>query len=400
MVYLPKEKLLIEADEYTPAPPNTPPPAQPNPNNVNLIEEHRATEAIDRSNPAAARTRVCRWRSYTPRSEQRCRSSSAADRSTSRRRVTWLHCQRPSLLSVFALAFAFGAIIQRTNFCTMGSVADIVTFGDWTRMRQWLLAIAVAILGTEHSGGDRSYRYRRQLLHLATFHAARVCVGGLLFGFGMVLTGGCGSKSLVRAGGGSLKSLVVLLVLGHRGLHHRCAGLLAVFRVGVIEPVGRDGSDSAGLAVAAARHWTVEVRTASWDSRAAVGVLFVVVFRDRSFRTFDNLLAGLGIGAIIVAAWAVSGTIGHVEEHPNTLQEAFLRTNSGRMEALSFVAPVAYTIDYLMFFSDTSKVVTIGIAAVAGMISGSAAYAVAAGSFAGKDFAIPKTPPIIWSARR
>ena len=50
--------------------------------------------------------------------------------------------------SVFALAFAFGAITQRTNFCTMGSVADVVTFGDWTRMRQWLLAIAVAILGT------------------------------------------------------------------------------------------------------------------------------------------------------------------------------------------------------------------------------------------------------------
>ena len=50
--------------------------------------------------------------------------------------------------SIFALAFAFGAITQRTDFCTMGSVADIVTFGDWTRMRQWLLAIAVAILGT------------------------------------------------------------------------------------------------------------------------------------------------------------------------------------------------------------------------------------------------------------
>ena len=50
--------------------------------------------------------------------------------------------------SVFALAFAFGAIVARTNFCTMGSVADIVGFGDWTRMRQWLLAVAVAILGT------------------------------------------------------------------------------------------------------------------------------------------------------------------------------------------------------------------------------------------------------------
>ena len=37
MVYLPKEKLLIEADAYTPLPPNTPPPALANANNVNLI---------------------------------------------------------------------------------------------------------------------------------------------------------------------------------------------------------------------------------------------------------------------------------------------------------------------------------------------------------------------------
>jgi uncharacterized protein len=63
-----------------------------------------------------------------------------------------------------------------------------------------------------------------------------------------------------------------------------------------------------------------------------------------------------------------------------------LRTNSGRMESLSFVAPVAYTIDYLMFFSDTSKVVTIGIAAVLGMITGSTAYALVAGQFRWEGF--------------
>jgi glyoxylase-like metal-dependent hydrolase (beta-lactamase superfamily II) len=38
MAYLPKEKLLIQADAYTPLPPNTPPPATPNANNVNLVD--------------------------------------------------------------------------------------------------------------------------------------------------------------------------------------------------------------------------------------------------------------------------------------------------------------------------------------------------------------------------
>ena len=47
----------------------------------------------------------------------------------------------------FALAVAFGAIAQRTHFCAMGAVADIVNIGDWTRMRMWVLAIGVAMLG-------------------------------------------------------------------------------------------------------------------------------------------------------------------------------------------------------------------------------------------------------------
>ena len=64
------------------------------------------------------------------------------------------------------------------------------------------------------------------------------------------------------------------------------------------------------------------------------------------------MLGGVGIGAVIVAMWWVSGRLGHVAEDPNTLQEAFVATNSQRMESLSFVAPVAYTLDWLMFFSD------------------------------------------------
>ena len=139
--------------------------------------------------------------------------------------------------SVFALAFAFGAITQRTDFCTMGSVADIVTFGDWTRMRQWLLAIAVAILGTNLLAATGIIDTADSFYTSPRFMPLAYVIGGLLFGFGMVLTGGCGSKSLVRAGGGSLKSLVVLVVLGIVA-YISLRGLLAVFRVGVIEPVG------------------------------------------------------------------------------------------------------------------------------------------------------------------
>ena len=297
----------------------------------------------------------------------------------------WVALGNIVVACVFALAFAFGAITARTNFCTMGSIADIVSFGDWTRMRQWLLAIAVAILGTNILAATGVIDTADSFYTSPHFMPLAYLIGGLLFGFGMVLTGGCASKSLVRTGGGSLKSLVVLIVLGIVA-YISLRGLLAVFRVGVIEPVGAQlgtpqdlPSLLAGVGVAK------PILQLGLAALVSAGLL-AVVFRDRSFRTLDNLVAGLGIGAIIVAAWAISGTIGHVEEHPNTLQEAFLRTNSGRMESLSFVAPVAYTIDYLMFFSDTSKVVTIGIAAVLGMITGSAAYALVAGQFRWEGF--------------
>ena len=48
----------------------------------------------------------------------------------------------------FILAFIFGAVGNKTNFCTMGAVSDWVNMGDSSRMRMWLLAIGVAILGS------------------------------------------------------------------------------------------------------------------------------------------------------------------------------------------------------------------------------------------------------------
>ena len=92
-------------------------------------------------------------------------------------------------------------------------------------------------------------------------------------------------------------------------------------------------------------------------------------------RAFNNLPAGGGLGVIVVAAWRVSGRMGHVAEAPSSLQAAFVATNSKRMECLSFVAPVACTLDWLMLFSARSKLLTIGIVSVSGLVAGSAAHA-------------------------
>lgn len=89
----------------------------------------------------------------------------------------------------------------------------------------------------------------------------------------------------------------------------------------------------------------------------------------------------------MVAAWWLSGHWAVVEEHPLTLEHVFLATNSGRAEALSFVTPVAYALDWLMFYSDANKLLTLGIASVAGVIVGAAAQALWTREFRWEGFA-------------
>jgi uncharacterized membrane protein YedE/YeeE len=291
------------------------------------------------------------------------------------------------LWAAFALAVVFGAVAQRTHFCTMGAVSDIVNVGDWSRMRMWALAIGVAMLGFNGMVGLGWVEAGKTLYATPRLTWLSAVVGGLMFGFGMVLASGCGSKTLVRIGGGNLKSLVVFVVLGVAAFA-TLKGITGVARVATVDRVMIDiagGQDLPSLAA----------RMLGWGKAQAALVLGAVLgggliswaLARAEGRSVDVLLGGLGIGAVIVSMWWVSGRLGYVAEDPNTLQEAFVATNSQRMESLSFVAPVAYTIDWLLFFSDKSKVLTIGIVSVLGVVLGSTAVALATRSFRWEGFA-------------
>ena len=291
------------------------------------------------------------------------------------------------LWAAFILSLLFGAVAQRTHFCTMGAISDIVNMSDWTRMRQWGMAVGVAMIGFYTLAVAGVIDPAKTLYASNRFIWLSALSGGLLFGFGMVLASGCGSKTLVRIGGGNLKSVVVFVVMGIAAFA-TLKGITAVLRVATVDRVAIDFASNAALP-----NW---LGTAVGISTAGAGLILALVLGlgliiwallGRDFVRFDNLLAGLGLGAIIAAMWWVSGRLGYVAEHPDTLQEAFLATNSGRMEALSFVSPVAYTIDWLMFFSDKAKVLTLGIVSVFGVVVGSAVYAIATRSFRWEGFA-------------
>jgi uncharacterized membrane protein YedE/YeeE len=286
----------------------------------------------------------------------------------------------------FAVAFVFGAIGQKTHFCTMGAVSDIVNMGDWSRMRMWLLAIGVAILGAGAMHGAGLIDLGKSIYRTPNFIWLSYLVGGATFGIGMVLASGCGSKTLIRIGGGNLKSLVVFLVLALVA-YMTMRGVFGVFRVNVLEKAVitfPGGQDIPALLAAAG----MDPKSAFLLAVLGIGgglTAFCLINRD--FWTLDNVLGGLGTGLAIVAAWYISGHIGYLAEHPDTLEEAFLTTNSGRMESLSFVAPQAYTLELLMLWSDTSRTMTFAIATVLGVIAGSGVWALLAGKFRWEGFA-------------
>lgn len=278
--------------------------------------------------------------------------------------------QSSVLWAAFAVSLAFGFIAQRTHFCTMGAISDIVNMGSWVRMRMWGMAVGVAILGFHGMAWLGWIDPARTIYASGRIIWLSALVGGAMFGFGMVLASGCGSKTLVRIGAGSLKSLVVFFVMGFAAFA-TMRGFVAVARVQTVDRIAFDIQTGASIP-----EWLSHLAGGSTPlvvmSFAAVVALALIgwALLSAEFRTANNLLAGFGIGLVITAMWWVTGRLGFVPEHPETLEAVYLATNSGRMEALTFTAPMAYTLDWLIYYSDTSKLLTVGVVSVFGVVVG------------------------------
>ena len=286
----------------------------------------------------------------------------------------------------FALGGAFGVAAQRSNFCTMGAITDILIMGDWTRLRMWALAAAVSIAGT-------AWLQIAGLIdvHDSIYNGIRLpwlshIVGGLLFGIGMTLASGCGAKTLVRLGSGNLKSLVVFVFLG-LSAYMTLRGLLGAWRTAWLDPVALYLDTHQDIPSLIAARYQLDRHSAGLAcATVGAGSLALFGLSGRDIRRPAPLLGSLTIGACIVAGWYLSGHLGHLAEDPDTLAPAFLATNSGRMESLSFVAPFAYSLDLLMLWTDKSRIVTVGIAAACGVIVGALLAALASRSFRIESF--------------
>lgn len=286
----------------------------------------------------------------------------------------------------FALGSVFGFVGNKTNFCTMGAVSDIVNMGDWTRMRMWLLAIAIAIIGAWAMQLGGLVDMRKSIYTGANLMWLSNIVGGLLFGIGMTLASGCTSKTLIRIGGGNLKSLVVFVVLGVSA-YVTLKGLFGVWRVNTVDTVSLRLPGNQDLPTLLSS--TIGVERAAlelWLPLAIGALLLAFVFASREARSGDALLGGMVVGLTVIGGWYVTGHVGFVAEHPETLEEAFIATNSNRAESLSLVAPYAYALELLMFWSDKSKHLTFGIATALGIVAGSLAWALLSRTYREESF--------------
>ncbi len=291
------------------------------------------------------------------------------------------------LVGGLAIGLALGALAQATRFCTMGAIADWLGFGGRARLAMWALAVAVGALGSMalvQAGwldAARTVPWSERLLWLSYL------VGGLLFGFGMVLASGCPQRNLVRLGAGSLKALVTLLV----------AALAAEMTLrGAFAPPRANGLDAAGLVLGHPQDlghvlaaWTGLPAAALRGAMLALLVAAVagLAWRVRSEMDGWHWAGGIGFGLLLTAAWALTGHAGFIAEHPETLEAAWMGTATRRPEGLSFAAPLAQGLQLLTLWSDRNTVATYGVMVALGVPLGSAASALARREFRVEGFA-------------
>ncbi|TMH84037.1 MAG: YeeE/YedE family protein, partial [Betaproteobacteria bacterium] len=170
----------------------------------------------------------------------------------------------------------------------MGAVSDVVNMGDWNRMRMWLLAIAVATAGAGALQIAGLVDLSKTIYTVPRFTWLSYILGGLLFGIGMTLGSGCGSRTLIRIGTGNLKSLVVAIVLAITA-YMTLKGILGVFRVAALDSVSATLAGEQDLASVLARSFGFDKRAVLSGVGPAISLaLLVFVFKAREFRTFDN----------------------------------------------------------------------------------------------------------------
>lgn len=205
----------------------------------------------------------------------------------------------PLWATAIPLGLALGIVLQRSGFCIMGALSDALLFGSLRRLRILALALATALLATTLAAFAGLLPVGERLLYLRDRgDPLTLLLGGLAFGIGMVLAGGCMSRSLARSAEGDGRSTLVLIT----------AGLTAMAAAALLPPHLLPG-DLTSLA-----GWRLTVLPPGSVATLSVGLLAATglalwALREPRLRASGPLATGIGLGAIVVLAWLASGNL-------------------------------------------------------------------------------------------
>ncbi len=278
------------------------------------------------------------------------------------------------------IGLAFGAVVYRTNYCAMGGISDIYNFGDYRRFRAWVLAAATALIGAQLLNALGVVELHRSMYLTPTLSWVGYLGGGWLFGIGMVLAGGCPSRNLARAGGGDLRSLLTLIVLGIVA-YMTIAGVVAPVRVAIEQAtsfsIARAPTQSLGDLLS-------KVTGLGRGSAATVMTLLVgaaalaFCFLDARFRmSRPHIASGIGVGLTVVAGWAVTG-FAYDEMSARPVPPI----------SLTYVRPAGDTLQWLALYTATPAP-GFGVTSVFGALLGAFAVAAWMGRFKLVTFSDP-----------
>lgn len=272
------------------------------------------------------------------------------------------------VFAAFGLGILFGVVAEISKYCMRAAIAEWATPSQDdmpARYRTGLIGFAIlaALIGTQILHYTGLINLSESIYWSVPIRPLPLIVGGLLFGIGMVLTGGCVSRLLVLAASGNVRAVITLLVTGIAA-YATLRGILALPRI-ELENLINSEVTPAGLFA---------------DNGSLIGVFFaiimalavVVVLTTKGRGLRRAALPGIVVGLLVVSGWFITGVVGLDDFEPTQLT------------SLSFVAPIAESVQYLMIF--TGDTIRFSIALVGGVLVGAFISAVVSGRFRFQGF--------------
>jgi uncharacterized membrane protein YedE/YeeE len=280
-----------------------------------------------------------------------------------------------AVLAGLVIGLAYGAVGLLSGFCLMSSLRGWWAKGDSRLIRTYALALGVAIVVAQLLAARGVVDLGKSIYLQPSFSAPLMFFGGLLFGYGMVLSNGCGSRALVLLGRGNLRSFVVVIVLGISA-QMTLKGLIAPSRIVLLQWSQMTPAVTSVPALLSKLGLT-ETTARMLAASAISGALIIFAFAHAPFqRAWGQIAAGLAVGLLVAAGWFATGYLGADDFNPTPVT------------SLTFVAPIADTLQYVML--STGLTLNFGIATVAGVFAGSLLTALVTRRFRLEGYTSPR----------